>query len=140
MQTPRTKILIVEDEPAVLDVCGATLRRRGFDCILTKNGVQALEVYRGRHEEIALVISDIAMPSMGGIELLRNVFEIYEHASVIMMSGCHWSEIIPDHLGRLCSVLEKPFTPAMLIEAVEKCLLSAKTSYQNDNSARPDNV
>ena len=79
------------------------------------------------------------MPLMGGIELLQKVFEIQEHASVIIMSGCHWSEILPHHLARLSSVLEKPFTPAMLIAAVEKGLLSTKP--ENENSApRSDGV
>ena len=115
-------ILIVDDEPIVQQVCSAVLRSHGFEPVVEENGTRGLDTYRERHQEICLVLSDVAMPFMGGIEMTRKMFEIYSHANVILMSGANLSDIIPDDLRRLCSVIEKPFTPARLIEAVRKCL------------------
>ena len=119
---PDKKILIVDDEPSIRDLCVAVLRTRGFDAILASNGREGLEAYAERHEQICLVLSDIAMPDMDGIEMTRQVFELHTHANVILMSGAHLCDLIPDELRRLCSVLEKPFTGGRLIECVEKCL------------------
>jgi|ERR1035441_4713096 DNA-binding NtrC family response regulator len=116
------KILIVEDEPAIRDLCVMALRHHGFDPIISAHGMEGLETYRERHEEICLVLSDVSMPHMGGIEMVRNIFELHPHANVIMMSGHNLSDLIPDEVRRLCSVIEKPFLPGDLIEAVKKCL------------------
>ena len=116
----KTKILIVEDEPTVLNICVAVLRHNGFDPIVAVNGIEGLETYRERHEEICLVISDISMPLMGGIEMVRNIFEVDSHSNIILMSGYNFCDVVPDDLKRLCSVIGKPFTAGRLIEAVRK--------------------
>ena len=122
------KILIVEDEPVVRTVCVAVLRKYGFDSIPTTNGLEGLKAYQERHEEICLILSDITMPFMSGIELSRKLFEMHSHANVILMSGKSICDLIPDEIRRLCSVLQKPFTPERLIEAVKKCL-----KYDNEH-------
>ena len=119
---PKTKILIVEDEPLIRDLCQAFLRSQGFDPIARSNGMEGLEAYRERHEEICLVLSDISMPVMNGIDMVRKIFEIESRSNVIMMSGHNLCHLIPDEVRRLCSVIEKPFTPKRLLEAVKKCL------------------
>ena len=121
MQSSR-KILVVEDEPIVQKVCAAVLRNHGFEPIEALNGIEGLETYRERHEEICLVLSDISMPLMSGIDMTRKMFEVHSQANVILMSGANLSDLIPDDIRRLCSVLEKPFTPSRLIEAVKRCL------------------
>jgi DNA-binding NtrC family response regulator len=119
---PKTKILIVEDEPTVRNICQAVLRNHGFQSIVTTNGMEGLKVYQERHEEICLVLSDVSMPLMGGIEMVRKLFEMHAHANVIMMSGYSLSDIVPDDIRRLCSVIAKPFTSKGLLESVKKCL------------------
>ena len=116
------KILIVEDEPMVRDLCEKVLRYQGFDIIVATNGTEGLEAYRERHGEIGLVLSDISMPLMDGVSMVRQIFVMHSHANVILMSGYQLCELIPDDIRKLCSVLEKPFTPKRLIEAVKKCL------------------
>jgi DNA-binding NtrC family response regulator len=98
------------------------LRSQGFDSIVATNGVDGLQAYRERHEEICLVLSDISMPRMDGVELARNLFNMHSHANIILMSGAHLCNLVPDEVRKLCSVLEKPFTPGHLLLAVKKCL------------------
>jgi DNA-binding NtrC family response regulator len=119
---PKNKILIVEDEPAIRDLCAKILESHGFKAIIAGDGVEGLGVYQERHEEICLVLSDVTMPLMGGIELTRKLFEMDGHPNVILMSGYSLSDIVPDEVRRLCSVINKPFSASRLVEAVRKCL------------------
>ena len=120
---PQTKtVLIVDDEPIVQKICETVLRKHGFEPILATNGAEGLETYRARYQEICLVLSDISMPHMNGIEMTRKMFEVHCHANVILMSGANLVDLIPDDIAKLCSMIAKPFTPGRLIEAVKKCL------------------
>ena len=130
----KKKVLVVEDEPTVRNVCDLILRRNGFDPILAMDGVQGLSTFEERHEEICLVLSDVAMPNMGGIEMVRTLFETYHHPNVIMMSGRNLSDLVPEDVKRLCSIIEKPFTPKGLIEAVRKCLKYEEEHYPSLSS------
>jgi len=118
----KTKVLVVEDEPTVQNVCSMILRKHGFEPIIADNGRSGLEVYRERHDEICLTLADVSMPVMNGIAMVRGLFEIHSQANVILMTGYSAAEIIPDEVRRLCSVIQKPFTPQGLMEAVKKCL------------------
>jgi len=119
---PGKLILIVDDEPTVQRVCSLVLLNYGFEPIVEENGRAGLETYRERHQEICLVLSDISMPFMGGVEMAWKMFEVYSRANVMLMPGANLRDMIPDDVRRLCSVIEKPFTAARLIEAVKKCL------------------
>lgn len=118
----RLKILIVDDEPVVRNLCAVILRNRDFDPIVTCNGLEALAVFREIPQEISLVISDVKMPLMGGIEMVRKLFEMRSDANVILMSGANLHEVLPEEVSKLCAILQKPFSPVKLIEAVHKCL------------------
>ena len=131
---PKTKILIVDDEAAVRKVCALMLRHFGFDAIVAADGVEGLKLYNERHEEICLVLSDVSMPNMGGMEMVRTLFETYPHPNVIMMSGRDLSDLIPEEVKKLCSVIEKPFSPRQLIAAVKKCL-----DYEAEHHQSPAN-
>ena len=119
---PKNKILIVEDEPVIRDLCAKIMGSHGFESIVAVNGVEGLAVYQQRHEEICLILSDVTMPLMGGIELTRKLFEMDCHPNVILMSGYSLSDIVPDEVRRLCCVINKPFSASRLLEAVRKCL------------------
>jgi two-component system cell cycle sensor histidine kinase/response regulator CckA len=115
-------ILVAEDQEMVQHVCLNILRRYGFDYILAKDGAEALDIYCEKRDELALIVSDVAMPHMTGIELFRRVLAMDPHADVILMSGFSIEDLIPDDLKKLCSVLQKPFTSEVFISAIKKCL------------------
>ena len=116
------KILVVEDEEIVREVCAAVLHKHGFDSILAGNGAEGLAVYKQNHEGICLILSDISMPVKGGIDMFRDILSFHSHANVILMSGGSRAEIIPDELKKLCAVMKKPFTASALMQSVHKCL------------------
>ena len=80
-------VLLVEDEPQVLGVCRAMLERLGYRALTAPTGRKALEVYDRHREEIALVLADMVMPQMGGVELFRALRERDPEVRVMIMTG-----------------------------------------------------
>lgn len=85
MSAPRIRLLIVDDEPAILEVTSAMLEREGYEVSTAEDGVDAIEHLVDPLPN--LVISDLRMPKMSGIEFLALVREQFPHVPVIAMSG-----------------------------------------------------
>lgn len=79
------KILVVDDDPGVLDLLGAFLETRGYGVVSCGSGAQALDNLD--RESFDLVISDIEMAEMNGYELLRRTREKYPKIGIILMTG-----------------------------------------------------
>ena len=80
-----TRILIVDDEPAILNALTGILEDEGYDVLAAKSGQEALKLIKAETPE--LVFLDIWMPELDGIETLRRALEIAPHLQVVMMSG-----------------------------------------------------
>jgi PAS domain S-box-containing protein len=80
-------VLVVEDEPQVLGVCKAMLEHLGYQVLTAPTGSQALELYDQHGEEIALVLADMMMPQMGGVELYHVLRSRNPEAKVVVMTG-----------------------------------------------------
>lgn len=80
-------ILVVEDEPDVLDMTKRILERLNYRVFTANNGKEALEVCDQHQGQIALVLTDVVMPEMGGIELLRVIRERNPSLPVVIMTG-----------------------------------------------------
>ena len=78
-------ILIVDDEESILTSLSDILRDEGYDVAVAKNGVDALRAYTMDPPDLMLL--DIWMPEMDGMETLRRVRELAPTAQVMMMSG-----------------------------------------------------
>jgi PAS domain S-box-containing protein len=109
-------VLVVDDEVGVLAVASRTLEEAGYRVISAGNGEEALEVL-ARRPEVALVVTDLLMPVLGGVELARRVAAERPELPLLFTSG-H-----PDSLGEAAAggpwaVLYKPFGPEELLGAV----------------------
>jgi anti-sigma B factor antagonist len=82
-----TGILVVDDETAVLRVLAASLRIEGFKVWLASNGHQAIELYRGHLEEIAMVLLDVLMPGIDGPHTLTALQRICSTVRCCYMTG-----------------------------------------------------
>jgi len=78
-------ILVVDDEPVVRKVLERSLIREGFRVVTAGNGVEGLERIRGT--KVDIVISDIMMPQMDGLEFLVEVKSDFAHIPVILITG-----------------------------------------------------
>ena len=80
-----SRILIVDDEPSILDSITMVLNTEGYETDTCLNGAAALQ--KVSNQEYDLVLLDIKMPKMDGIEVLERMMEINKNLVVIMISG-----------------------------------------------------
>jgi two-component system cell cycle sensor histidine kinase/response regulator CckA len=120
MTAPPPTILIVDDEEALLRISARLLERSGFSVLVAANGVEGLELWHKRQGEIGLIITDVAMPRMGGHDLLEQVRVEAPDLPVIMMSGDPDGE--SEYLARFRRVrlVVKPWLPEELVALVRE--------------------
>jgi CheY-like chemotaxis protein len=87
LQGQGQKILLVEDEPSVLQITKSMLESLNYLVIPATNGQEALRAYQEHNAEIALVISDMVMPDMGGEILFRTLKASNPDLKMILLSG-----------------------------------------------------
>jgi two-component system cell cycle sensor histidine kinase/response regulator CckA len=115
------KVLVVDDEITVASVVGRTLTRGGYDVELCHSGQGALDRYQPNTFD--LVLLDVMMPDLDGVEVLRQIRTKVPTAKVMLMSG-HASESVETRLREFSDVvvLSKPFQPKQLIEEVKRVI------------------
>jgi two-component system, cell cycle sensor histidine kinase and response regulator CckA len=111
-------ILVVDDDAAVLRAVTTILASAGYRCIVAENGSAGWEVFRQRDDEIALVITDVLMPVMGGLELAKEIREGKPGAKVLLMTG--YADVSVQ--GARFPLIRKPFLPDRLLAAVRSAL------------------
>jgi CheY-like chemotaxis protein len=112
----RGTILVVDDNADILGFAKRFLEIAGFTVMTAADGKEGLRCYEEHHSSIVLVLTDVTMPNIGGLELADRVLERNSKLPVLFMSGRAWSA----HRGLEC--IAKPFRPAELIETVTQML------------------
>lgn len=117
----RGKILVIDDEDIVRTSCNRTLTPAGFEVGLARNGFDGLRMLG--EEKFDLVLTDLKMPDMDGIEVLKRIKEEWPGIEVIIITGYQTVDtaVKSIKLGAF-DYIEKPFTPDSLINAVSKAL------------------
>jgi len=104
-------VLLVDDEPMVLEVGTKLLEKLGYGVLQAKGGREAVEIYEVRQAGIDLVILDMIMPDMGGGETYDRVKEINPDVKVILTTGYTKDGRAAEIMARGCDgFLQKPFT------------------------------
>jgi DNA-binding NtrC family response regulator len=123
-------ILIVEDDPNVGESIRLLLKRRGFSILLASNGKEAFHLFR--QENVDLVITDLVMPKMDGIELLEAVKGLKPETEVIVISaqGTIEKAVQAIKMGAF-DFIEKPLNPRVISLVVERALEKQNLILQN---------
>lgn len=125
-------ILLVDDEELVRVMGIRMLERIGFEVIAATDGREAVEIYRERQQQIALVLLDLTMPDLDGEETFRELRRINPQVCVVMSSGYTESEIAPRFAGkRLSGFLQKPYTLDALTESLRRALNTVPSSEED---------
>ena len=120
--TTVTRILIVDDDPAIRNACRHILNRAGYVTQEVEDGLAALELVQAGAPPFHLVITDVVMPRMSGVALLDALSLSHPSLPVLLMSGYNLEELRARGIDTPCSVLAKPFTAEALLAEVEFCL------------------
>ena len=114
-----TVILVVEDDPEVADFAQQCLLDEGFSVVRAGNGQSALTAIRTAH--VDLMVADLAMPGMNGLQLAVEVRRLLPRLPVLLATGYADADSFDDGQAKL-PTLEKPFKAAQLVAAVTALL------------------
>jgi two-component system, cell cycle sensor histidine kinase and response regulator CckA len=112
-------ILLAEDDPAVRSLLARVLRSRGYTVVEAANGAEAILAAEANPLPFQLLLTDVVMPKVNGPELATRLLRDGYARRVIFMTG--YADVLLD-AQQAVTVLRKPFTPAVLTEAVRAAL------------------
>lgn len=116
-------ILVVDDEELIRTITSAILVENGYVVITAENGAKAIEIYREKFTEIAMILTDVMMPVMNGVELIEIVRGINPDARIVAASGLMQGDIAAKlTMAKVTARLSKPFTADKLLSAVHQAL------------------
>ena len=111
-------VLLAEDEQLVRDLAVSVLERGGFEVRAAANGLDALALFEQHAEAIDVVVTDMVMPEMGGLDLARRVREQRPDTPIVYMSGYTDEAPAAELHADPSSFLQKPFSAETLASAV----------------------
>jgi DNA-binding NtrC family response regulator len=127
----KARVLVVDDDPTVLQVVAAILERAEYEITTALGPLQALEIIRIRGG-FDLVVSDVVMPHMCGSELAQQIRLLSPLSAVMLMSGC-----VPagGQFPQGVFFLGKPFSASDLLRAVDTALQGPSTRFGESSAA-----
>jgi PAS domain S-box-containing protein len=122
--TGQETILVVDDEDIIRNMLQEVLEGMGYTVLLADNGEDALKLYRGRCNDIDLVIIDMIMPKMGGKETYLALKKINPDIKTILASGFSQDTVVREILGAgVNGFIHKPFTTTELSKKIREVLM-----------------
>jgi len=118
-------ILVVEDDVAVMRATVSILKAQGYGVMTAANGEEARSVLHAQGDRIDLVLSDIVMPRLGGLELEKIIAQSWPHLPVILMTGYSEQPVLHQNGGMRIEnrpALMKPFRGPALLRIVRDTL------------------
>jgi CheY-like chemotaxis protein len=116
-------VLVVDDVGEVRDVTKRMLERAGYAVLTAVDGLDATKVFCRHESDIDVVLLDLMMPELDGVEVVRVMRGVYEEAKIILVTA------YPEHVAAdrwrelgFAGFLLKPFTSAQLLEVVRNAL------------------
>jgi CheY-like chemotaxis protein len=116
-------VLVVEDEEAICNFILSILRRNGYDATGARSGAEAMSILSSRRSGFQLLISDVVMPQMSGIELGRRIAEADQGVKILYMTGYSKHALVEaESLNGALDILRKPFTAEQLLRKIREVL------------------
>ena len=110
-------ILAVDDEPFVLRAVTTALAVEGLGVIVAENGAAGLEAFLRAPEQFDLVLADVVMPLMTGLDMAKRIKAIRPELPIVLMTA--YSDAVIETLGDIrLPLIRKPFLPDELVRAV----------------------
>lgn len=141
MKKKNSKILLVDDEPDILEIVGYNLAQEGYQVFTAKNGKEAIKV--AQKEIPHLIILDVMMPEMDGMEACENLRQIPELKDVIITFLTARSEDYSQVAGLDAGAddyITKPIKPKILVSKVKALLRRLKTTESHIDTLSIGNI
>ncbi|MCF6296238.1 MAG: response regulator transcription factor [Flavobacteriaceae bacterium] len=141
MEKKDIKILLVDDEPDILEIVSYNLRSEGYKVVTAQNGVEAVK--KAKQEKPQLIILDVMMPEMDGIEACEQIRVIPELKDVIITfltaRGEDYSQVAGFEAGA-DDYITKPIRPKVLVSKVKALLRRYKKQEEQESIVKIGNL
>tara|TARA_B100001146_G_scaffold225178_1_gene247271 strand:+ start:12246 stop:12929 length:684 start_codon:yes stop_codon:yes gene_type:complete len=141
MKKKDTKILLVDDEPDILEIVGYNLSSEGYEVITADNGVEAIA--KAKKHKPHLIILDVMMPEMDGIEACEKIREVPELSETVITfltaRGEDYSQVAGFDAGA-DDYITKPIKPKVLVSKVKALLRRFKESDAQESKIKLGNL
>ena len=129
LPTGDEKILFVDDDRAIVDAGKRILEKMGYRVITATGGLDALKIFTSEKDPFDLIITDMTMPDLTGVELAKKIFSINPTASIILCTG-YSTTITPDKAKDIGfkDFLLKPVTKHKIAETIRNIIDKTKIS------------
>lgn len=129
----QTSVLVVDDNEDLLETFSLILKRHGFNIDTAENGVSAVNKFKMHHFDV--IVMDIVMPEMNGVEAFRKIREMSPGAAVILMTAYSEEELIQiaQDEGAHC-IVHKPIRIDQLIELIKEAALDQPILIVDDDA------
>jgi FixJ family two-component response regulator len=119
-------VLVVDDDEIVEEMIGTLVEEYGCPCASFHDPEKALQHYVENSQNIALMVTDLTMPSLSGSDLVRKALEINPELPIILITN-YVGENIPSDIPRLVrGTVSKPFTKSEFFHALQKTVVTAE--------------
>lgn len=117
-------VVVVDDQPVVLDFCRTTLERAGYNVFAASSGEQALSFFEPNRSPVDLVLIDVVMPGMNGIELAKRLEKLNRGLRIVLMSGFSPDEVkkVVGEPASQYRSMWKPFEARTLVQMIKNAL------------------
>lgn len=133
---PRARVLVVDDDASVREVCTMLLHALGYGALLASSGRMAMERLAQTADPVQVVLLDLKMPGMRGDEILHMLKAMHPNVPVLLMSGMPNSALQPYLARGADAVLCKPFRLSQLEHALRLALRHSLPLFPADSSRR----
>ena len=117
------RMLMVDDEPELLEIGSAMLQQLGYAVFTAEDGRRAIEVFREHGEKIECVLLDLSMPNLDGIQTYAELRKIKPDIRVILVSGYTEKDLESRLSGaEMAAFLPKPYDTRQLQETLDRVL------------------
>jgi DNA-binding NtrC family response regulator len=118
---PQNTVLVVDDEPEIRRMATVALSMAGLSAQVAANGKEGMECFVKHRHQICLVISDVVMPIMNGLEMVKAILEIDPKAKILMMSA-YSSADLEIQAREHFAFIRKPFLAQDFIHKIRELL------------------
>lgn len=116
-------VLVVDDETVVRQMARAALERHGYEVMLAENGRQAIELFNQNPMHFSLVVLDLSMPGLSGVQTLPELRRTRPEIPVLITSGYTEAQTLGMFAGQnVAGFLQKPFSPQILVTRIGAAL------------------
>ena len=116
-------VLVVEDEEGLLEILQLMFEAHGYSVLTARDGVEALDVYKQEHEKIAVVLSDMGLPKVGGWQVFEEMKKLNPAVKSILASGYMDPKQRQDliNIGAM-DFIQKPYNPADILRRIRNAI------------------